>query len=82
MKMCLPKFYYKIREGEEAADVNGGFDLPEVATAKNEAMRAVVDSLSDRLPNSIDLTVELFNDQRDMICSTHITFTTKDQPQR
>jgi hypothetical protein len=43
-------------------------------------MRAAVDSLSDRFPDNIDLTVELFNDQRDLICSTHIAFTTKDQP--
>jgi hypothetical protein len=34
MEMRLPKFYYKIREGEEVDDVNGGFELADVATAK------------------------------------------------
>ena len=75
----MPKFYYKVREGDEVADVNGGFELPDLATAKNEAMRAAVDSLSDRFPASIDLTVELFDDQRDLVSTTHIAFTTQDR---
>jgi hypothetical protein len=75
----LPKFYYKIREGEEVAEVNGGFELPNLETAKREAMLAAVDSLKDRFPASIDLTVELFNEKRDLVSTTHIAFNTEDR---
>lgn len=75
----MPKFYYKIREGEEVAEVNGGFELPNLETAKREAMLAAVDSLKDRFPASIDLTVELFNEKRDLVCTTHIAFNTEDR---
>ncbi len=57
----------------------GGFDLPDLEAAKNEARRAAVDCLSDRFPASLDLTVELFDDSGELVCTAHILFNTEER---
>jgi len=74
----VPKFYYNIRDGDEWTNANGGFEMPNIEIAKNEAKRAAIDSLSDRFPASIDLTVELFDDKGNLVCTAHVVFTSEE----